>query len=253
MPQVALFPDIHLRSEHADRIVSELRETVSGLGDRPDHAFVLGDLIQEADDPDVDAAHVETVRETFDDAPFSTTYLLGNHDVENLSHDRLSDLLDQDRFYGTREVDGRSVVFLDSTHTRAAGARGELGSDQREWLERVLADRPGSIVLCHHPLGNFDLSDNVWFSEYPERAYLYDRKEALRLLADADARGTISGHIHQSGFSTFHGMSHVSVNAFSKETPERAFTGTYAVATIDDGIDVDVRVRDRTVTSFVAD
>ncbi|MDB2237520.1 metallophosphoesterase [Halorubrum ezzemoulense] len=252
MGRFALFPDVHMRSGHAAEIERELRDALEAVSaDAFDRIFVLGDLIEDDGSADVDEANVERVREIFADAPVPVTYLLGNHDVETLTRAELTSLLGQDRFHGVIETDDVPIVYLDSTKEATPGARGELGSDQREWLAGVCAEYDDPLFLSHHPLGTFDISDNDWFRHYPERAFLSDRKETLRVIEGlGSGRGTISGHIHQSGFANFRNMAHVSVNAFSKEVPGKPLTGTYADVTVGDRITVDVTVGGDTVTSY---
>lgn len=252
MTRLALLPDIHMREGQVNPITDELNAVCDILESRSvDHVFALGDLIEDGASAAVDKANVERVYDLLEERPFSVTYLLGNHDVERLSRESLSELLNQERFHGVVETDETPVIFLDSTKERTGGPRGELGADQRDWLVDILSEHQSPLVLCHHPLGNFDISDNEWFKDYPERAFPSDRKETLDVLEDGGGtNGTISGHIHQTGFTTFHGMDHVSVNTFSKEVPNAPLTGTYAEVALDDEVSIDIRVRDEVLTSY---
>ncbi|MFB6252051.1 MAG: metallophosphoesterase [Halobellus sp.] len=244
MSKVAIISDVHLRDDHASAVTDAIESTVETLAARdPDHTFVLGDLIEDGGSKAVDEANVARVRECLSGIPAPITYLLGNHDVEHLTRADLASILDQDDFYGTVEVGDVPFLYLDTTNEETPGARGSVGRTQWNWLAETLSSlkpaRP--VVLCHHPLGAFDLADNVWFSDYPERAVATDRKEVLDLITRSHGiRGTISGHIHQTELSRFRGIDHVSINAFSKETPDIPVTGTYADVRIDDRVVVDV-------------
>ena len=255
MTRIAIVSDIHMRDGYASQIRDELEAVVDGLAERSTaHAFVLGDLIEDGDSAATDRANVERVRETFASAPFPVTYLLGNHDVENLTRAALTDVLDQERFYDVVDVDGTPIVCLDSTNERSPGPQGTVGADQRAWLRDVLSEHERPLLFLHHPLGDFDLSNNVWFEEYPERAFLGDRKEVLDVVAEAGpVRGSISGHIHQTECTTFRGTSHVSVNAFSKELPDRPLTGTFAEVGLGEEVDIDVMVRGEVTASYTLD
>jgi len=252
MGRLALFPDIHFRDDHESEIATELRTAIKNLSGRGiDQAFVLGDLIEDSESVATDKEHVERVREIFDDSQFPVTFLLGNHDVEVLGHSELSSLLNQDGFTGVIEAADVPVIYLDSSGEEIPGARGELGQEQREWLVDTCSEYDKPLVLSHHPIGNFDISGNEWFGNYPERAFLSDRKEAAKAMDEAGSpRGTISGHLHQSGFTNFHGIPHVSINAFSKEVSDKPVTGTYAEVEVDERIVIDVKVRDKTLTSY---
>lgn len=252
MTRLAIFADIHMRDGQVAPITDELNAVCDTLEARSfDHAFVLGDLIEDGDSKAVDEANVERIYHLFEERSFPITYLLGNHDVERLTRERLSELLNQERFHGVVETDRMPVIFLDSTKEQTAGARGELGTSQRNWLADVMSEHKRPLVFCHHPLGNFEISDNEWFKDYPERAFLSDRKETLDVIEEnGPAHGTISGHIHQTGFTKFRGMAHVSISAFSKELPNIPLTGTYAEVNLDDHVSVSVRTRDDKRTSY---
>lgn len=252
MTTVALVSDVHMRDAHAEAVDAELEAVVRDLAAAdPAHVFVLGDLIEDGESAARDAANVEAVRERLSSVGVPVTYLLGNHDVERLDRSRLSDLLGQASFYGVEDVEGTPFVYLDSPRERGGGPCGEFGAAQRRWLRETLPDLTDPIVVTHHPVGDFDLSENVWFRAFPERAFPCDRKELLAVLEDG-ARGTISGHVHDTAFTRFSGLPHVSVNAFGKERPDLPVTGTYALVEVGRRVEVDVRTRDgtRAVVSF---
>ena len=254
MTKLALVSDVHMRDDHVDAIGQELEAVLDHLERHydPAHAFALGDHIEDCGSIKADRENVRRVRSILDDWSVPVTYLIGNHDVEHLTRADLADLLDQDPFYGIERIDGTPFVYLDSTYERVQGSRGRLGPEQLAWLENRLPSLSGAIVLVHHPIGNFDLTNNHWFSEYPERAYLWDRKDALERFTDAGTvRATISGHIHQTGFDEFQDIPHVSINAFSKELPDVPLTGTYAVLDLDGR--VEIATRHGTVAAYTFD
>lgn len=251
MTRLALLSDVHMRDEHATRLQAGLVRIVDRLAAfDPDHTFVLGDLVEDGASGAADRESVRRVRSALDAAPFPVTYLLGNHDVVNLDRAAFADLLAQESFHGVVDVDGTPVVYLDSAWRRG-GPRGELGADQRAWLRDRLGELSGALVLVHHPLGAFDLSENPWFADYPERAFLGDRKEVLDLIEEVGGvRATVSGHVHQTGLARFRGLAHVSLNAFSKEAPDVPFTGTFAEITVDGDLGVDVKTPEGTAASY---
>lgn len=252
MTRIGIVTDVHMREGEAEPIERELWAVTERL-ERfdPHRTFVLGDLIEDGATTAIDREHVEAVTGVFEDAPFPTTYLLGNHDVENLSRADLSAALGGQPRFGHLDVDGRDVVYLDSSAPRLAGARGELGGEQLDYLRETLPALEDAVLLVHHPVGHLDIRGNYWFGEFPERAFLGDRKELLELVGEAGTvRATLSGHIHETRHTTFRGIEHTVVNAFSKELPDAPVTGTHAEVVVDDAIGVTAFEHGRRVESF---
>jgi 3',5'-cyclic AMP phosphodiesterase CpdA len=252
MTRIGLVSDVHMRDGERESIDRGLRTVLDRLeGFDPHRTFVLGDLIEDGTTAAVDRANVEAVVEAFEAATFPTTYLLGNHDVENLSRAALSAALDGQPRFGHVDVDGQDVVYLDSSAPRLAGARGEVGGEQLEYLRELLPTLEGAILLVHHPVGYYDLRGNHWFGEFPERAFLGDRKELLEVVAGTGGvRATFGGHIHETRSTRFRGLDHATINAFSKELPDAPVTGTHAEVVVDDAISVTVYERGRPVESL---
>ena len=252
MTRLGLVSDVHAREEEREPVERELEAVVERLeGFDPHRTFVLGDLIEDGATAATDREHVEAVYRIFEGASFPTTYLLGNHDVENLSYPELSEALGGQPRFGHVEVDGTDVVYLDSSAPRLAGARGEVGEEQLAYLEEVLPNLEDAILLVHHPIGYYDIRENVWFGEFPERAFLGDRLELLEVAGEAGTvRATFSGHIHETRHTTFRGIEHAVLNAFSKELPEVPVTGTHAEVVVDERIAVEVYERGRRIESF---
>ena len=226
MSTVGIITDIHLRETYHDEIIERLYQIRDEQMNETQisHTFILGDLLQEST-KHTDRKHLLEIKSIFDNWISPVTYLLGNHDVATHSKDELSAILDQDRFYGVIRINDQAFIYLDSVR-EDVGARGVIGPDQRSWLDRTVSS--DAVVLSHHPLGRFSISDNVWFGDYPERAYPWDRKEVLTTLQET-AQVSVSGHIHQPGRTTFRGLSHISINAMSKETPKNPVSGNYAL------------------------
>lgn len=252
MTKVGIISDLHMRNEYDDRILEELNAVVRNLNERDGlaHVFVLGDLVDDCGSLDADRENLRRIRSVIEGISVPVTYLLGNHDVDYLTKDKLGSILEQDAFYGVEEIAGTSFVYLDSTCERGQEPAGRLGPEQMEWLEETLPALSDAIALVHHPVGNFDLRDNPWFAPYPEQAYLWDRKQVLEQFeTSAAVRGTISGHIHTTAYDDFRGVPHVSINAFSRERPDIPLTGTYGVLTVDEQPRIEIQTPSEAVAT----
>lgn len=235
MTSIGIISDIHLRKAHHDKILDALFKIEELLDAQYDiaHTFVLGDLIQDSTTQE-DRHHLQKLCSIFDDWISPVTYLLGNHDIKTLTRAEVASTLDQSDFFGKLRVAGQPFVYLDTTQ-RGISDRGIVGTEQQTWLERSIPT--DAVVLSHHPLGPFCISNNVWFQNYPERAHPWDRKEVLNLIKQ-NTLATIGGHIHQTGRTEFKNIDHIAINAVSKETPTDPVSGHYAVLTIDDSIEI---------------
>lgn len=239
MTTVGILSDVHMRNDHRDAVTETLETIRSRLEqENPAHVFVLGDLIQDSEDSATDREHIARVRELLDGLP--VTYLLGNHDTVTLPRPEIADILGQTEFRGRLDVEGESFVYLDSQQPdqRVVGA---VGQSQREWLAETMPT--DAIVLVHHPVGPLPIRDNHWFGDSPARAFLADQQAVLDTVCPA-ARATVCGHIHQTSAVRYRGVSHLSVNAISKELPDKPVTGTWAVLDLEDTLTADVFVRD---------
>lgn len=253
MTRIGVVAEVHMRSEYANSLVDEL-EWVADRFERdfePDHVFVLGDVIQHGTSEAEDVRNVQRVADTFNDRSYPVTYLLGNHDVINLTRQDLESILGQERFYGTVTVGDNAFVYLDSALRNVETPSGMIGPAQLSFVQDAVQRDEDVFLLVHHPIGDFDLSDNPWFERFPEQAYLCDRKPLLEIARQAPAvKTTVSGHIHKNEHVEFYDIDHLSIGAFSKETREKPVTGTYAEMVIQDSTDVAVKVGERVVSRY---
>ena len=212
---VGILSDIHLQRAHEEAVLTELDRALDRLDDAdPDRLVVLGDLIED-EDRATDREYVRTVREALESVDTPVTYLLGNHDVERLSHEDLRESLGVERFYG--RIEGTDLFYLDSSAPERSGAQGAVGAEQLEFLDSELADAEGAVVFVHHPLGYRDLSGNHWFAEEPERAFCGNKREVNDVLARHDVVAVVNGHVHETAHVRYRGVHHLTVNAFAKE------------------------------------
>ena len=245
---VGIISDIHLRSAHEHAILTELDSVLGRLNAvDPDHLVVLGDLVED-EDPETDRDHLRAVQAALNSLGVPVTYLLGNHDVEQLSRADLRDLFGVKRFYG--RIGETNLFYLDSSAPERSGAQGAVGEKQLAFLDRELADADGAVVFVHHPLGYRDLSDNHWFAEEPEQAFCGNKREVNSVLARHDVRAVVNGHVHETAHVRHRGVDHLTVNAFAKERRDRPVTGTYAKLTVGDSISLRVVEGDRMTVTF---
>ena len=245
--RIGVVSDVHMRSEYR----AELTEELSGVVDRleafdPDLVVALGDLVED-ETAEPDREHVEVVRERLDFGP-PLRLLAGNHDVQNLSVETLRSLFGSP-LVGTRRIGGETLVFLNSAAQRLGDPRGELDGKSLELLAELEPDEPVTVFV-HHPLHYRDLSDTVWWSTRPEAAFCGNKRAANAILERLSVRCVINGHLHDPAYTRYRGIDHVTLNAFSKETPEKPITGTYAEIEIGETTRIEEYVGSETVRAY---
>jgi predicted MPP superfamily phosphohydrolase len=228
--RIGIVSDVHMRTQDREAVCNELASVIDrfNTGFQPDLVVVLGDIIEDGDTAAEDADNVDRVRDILGDLDAPVRYLLGNHDVEHLSRDDLSDILGQE-LWGQERIAGEQIVFLDSSAPELSGARGEVTDDQLSLLEDAAHQEP--LIFIHHPLYYRNLEDTYWWDTYPERALCGNKKEVNQVL-DGQAALVVNGHIHENDHTRYNRINHVTVNAFNKETRESGVTGTYAELTV---------------------
>lgn len=250
--KAGLISDVHLQSSHADQVERELAWVVDHFNDsfRPDVTVVLGDLIEDEGTAEADRRNIRRVTGTMKELDSPVRYLAGNHDVMSLSRGDLREAFDQE-LQGRLEVSGRTLAFLDSSAPRLADARGELDEEGLALLERVLAAEPTPVLFIHHPLGYRDVRENAWFAETPEQAFCGNKATVNRLFMRYGRPAAVfNGHLHDTGYTTYRGVEHVTVDAFGKWRPDSYIGGTYAEVTLNGQATVRVKRRAELAAEF---
>ena len=245
--RLGVVSDVHMRSEYREEVTAEL----TGVVDRwkefdPDLVVVLGDLIED-ETPELDREHVERVREILSFGP-PLRILAGNHDVMNLSLETLRSLFGNP-LGGVTRMRGETLVFLNSAAPRLGNPRGEIADEHIRLLERLDPAEPITIFV-HHPLHYRDLSETVWWPTRPEEAFCGNKTAVNEVLEDLSVRCVINGHLHDPAHTRYRGVNHVTINAFSKEMPEKPVTGTYAEIEIGETVRVETTVGSETVSEY---
>ena len=236
-----------MRSAYREELTAELSGVVNRF-DRfdPDLVVALGDIVED-ETADRDRDHIERVREQLSFGP-PLRMLAGNHDVQSLSLEMLRSLFGNP-LSGVVRMGGETLVFLNSAAPRLGNPRGEVDEEGFELLGKLDPDEPVTVFV-HHPLHYRDLSETVWWSTRPEEALCGNKTAVNGILEGLSVRCVINGHLHDPAHTRYRGIDHVTLNAFSKETPEVPITGTYAEVEIGESVRIEVKVRDDTVVRY---
>jgi 3',5'-cyclic AMP phosphodiesterase CpdA len=244
-PRIGILPDIHMRTPEREAVTAQLEETVKDLREAdPDLIVPLGDVIQHGETVEEDIENLEHVKDLLSRFDCPVRYMAGNHEVMNLSQDRLAEVFGNE-LWGRTTIDGETLIFLDTSAPWLSGSRGEATEEQLTFLDDTLAETERATIFIHHPIHYHNVEDTYWWSEYPERAFCGNKKEINRIMDEYDSiRAVVNGHLHDPDMTRYRGVPHLTLNAFSKETREKAVTGTYAIMDIAEEIAVEIVDKD---------
>jgi len=245
--RVGVVSDIHMRSDPHERLTDELSNVAERLARfEPDLVVALGDNIED-ETPSLDREHVRLVRERLSFGP-PIRMLAGNHDGINLPLETLSSLFGNP-LGGTVRIEGETLVFLNSAAPQLGISRGEISDEHLRLLRELDPDEPVTLFV-HHPLHYRDISDSVWWATRPEEAFCGNKTTVNEILEGKSVRCVINGHLHDSNHTRYRGTDHVTINAFSKEKPDKPVTGTYAEIEIGGSIRVETKAGSETTSVY---
>lgn len=245
--RIGLISDVHLRSDYREEIEAELDRVIESFESfDPDLVVALGDIVED-ETAERDREHIAAVKERLSFGP-PVRLLAGNHDAMNLSLGTLRSLLGNSLDEIVR-MGGETLVFLNSAAPRLGNPRGEISESGFDLLRELDPDEPATVFV-HHPLHYRDVSDSVWWATRPEEAFCGNKRQINGILEERSIRCVINGHIHDSNHTRYRGIDHVTINAFSKETPEVLITGTYAEIEIGEAVRIETKVGSETVARY---
>ncbi|MDY6768605.1 MAG: hypothetical protein SVW02_00675 [Candidatus Nanohaloarchaea archaeon] len=246
MAQIGLIADIHVQPGEEEEVYECFEEVLDSLSE-VDHLVLMGDLIGSGsvgnyeDTPAASAEMMSQIVQRAKAAAPPTTFLIGNHEVTDLSTERVTEILGQEA-YGQFDVGGEEAIVLDTSAPRLHGSRGEITDEQLDFLEDTLPDVEDALLFNHHPIHYHNVEDNVWWDVYPERAFCGNKKEINHIIDQhGGVRAVFNAHLHEHDHTVFNGLDHVTVEPFSRKRSGEGPTGAHAVVDTDDGITVRVR------------
>ena len=247
--RIALIADVHAHdtnspNEHkvmvnwAERVTAFVNaandwpaDTVVSLGDYVNGAFVMGAELG-------DAARIPGILDeavavlTAFDGPIH--YVVGNHDVYNLSKDQLLAATGAESTYYSFDLDGVHFVVLDAQFDKnendyghiAWMVQGLIPTVELEWLQADLAaSELPTVVFVHQPLD----SDFALLAGGPPVFNHLAVRDVLT--ADGDVIAVFSGHAHDSNYSDIDGIHYLTIAAMVDHDEPTPLT--WAMVTVD--------------------
>lgn len=175
--------------ESLERVLNHYRES----GWQADLAIVTGDIVQ-----DDSAGGYERFRALLSELHLPVYCLPGNHDVELLMREALSD--PPFRYCESLESNGWLIVNVDSCVSGQAG--GEVSATELERVEtEILSTRAAHVLVClHHPPVSMG-------SQWLDAVGLANAEKFMSVIsASGKVRLVLFGHVHQAHESEHDGI-----------------------------------------------
>jgi len=234
--RIAFVTDIHMDTDDRE-MVSERLESLSNQFASADLDVIvaLGDQIANGT-PDQDRRHLRAVVDVLEVAGPPVTFLRGNHDPKKLQPDELDSILGEP--WGRVEGTDGQAVYLDSSAPWIDGPAGTISDEQLKFLDRALDGVTDAVVCVHHPVGDYDVGDSVWFGDRPDAAICRIDGAVREVLARHDVAAVVNGHLHEQYRLPDRDPGHVTVPAFNHRTPDSGVTGAHAILTAEETVRV---------------
>lgn len=253
--RIGLVADIHVVPGRKEEIYSAFEELMGTLSDT-DHIVLMGDMVASGstgtyeENPDRAVEFMEGIVSRAEEVEAPVTYLLGNHEVTDLSTETVVGIIDQEPF-GRFDIAGEDAIVLDTSAPHVHGSRGEVTEEQLDFFEETLPEVEDALLFTHHPIHYHNVEDNVWWDVYPERAFCGNKKEINHLIEHhGGVRAVFSAHLHEHDHTVFKGLDHVTIEPFSRKTPGSGPTGAHAVVDIDDSMKVKMQDLDEEIARY---
>jgi Icc protein len=246
--KIGVVADIHCGPDTDMQLGSRSPAMLETFGEameafKPDLIVDLGDRVN-AIAAGQDRQRTVWVRRMLAQTGVPVHHVIGNTDLANLTKPELMEILGKRTPQECVQGTGFRILLLDSLDPPFERVGGQIGHEQREWLEAALHESPEPcLVFSHHPLDEQSLAGHRYFAERPEHAYVGNRTRVRKALEEGrTVRAVFSGHLHWTRATWISGIPYATVGSlvdcgYTDGRPG----GTFATVTAEDsGIDVQV-------------
>jgi len=249
--RLAVVTDIHNGPDRETQRGSQVPRILKALANdirryKPDMLIDLGDRVNDVDRAS-DLKHLSELAEIIADIGVPCTYLMGNHDLDNLSIDDNERVLRQSMSSSSLEIKGVHLVFWRPDAYLSVGRGLDFRRSDLNWLsDELKSTRLPTVVFSHIPVHGGSMTSNYFFEELPDLATYRASHEIRQLLREVgNVILWVAGHLHWNSAVVVDGIAHVSIASLADtwtKPPEPA--GAWAAIEVGQDIHVTVQGRD---------
>lgn len=247
--KLGIISDIHNGPNKETKVAKLLRAFVSQMNDnfKPAFVVVLGDLHTFVNF-DVDCASIRGIKEIFQALELPVYYVLGNHDIVNLTKEKFRNILGIDCEYTSFNFGNYHFVLLDAQDETIGGNEGNISESQLRWLRNDLENTSKkTVIFSHQALDKQDLMQNIRFKDSPSSAFVKN-KDKVREILDNSRKviAVFNGHVHWNNMQIINNIPYFSIHSLVETwTTNGKLCGAYAqVYLCSDNAKVDILGRD---------
>lgn len=174
-----------------------------------------------------------------------TYNVIGNHEIKNLSLDRVINLLRQKKPYYSFEKDNYHFIILYTPSNQNKSL--SIDKEQLNWLRNNLSKtNKKTVIFSHYSLADQNLKGNPWFEGASEFCLVKNRKEVRKIIEKSKkVVAVINGHLHWNNQKIHKGVPYFTIQSLVENYKDKGrAAGAYAIVNLEkEEISVDIRGR----------
>lgn len=162
-------------------------------------------------------------------------HVIGNHDCHHIPRETLCRLIAEKETFYSFDLSGFHHIILEGVRREPRGPH-FIPEAQLKWLEAdLVATTLPTVIYTHIPVDLQDMSQNYYFKNAPERAFIGNMSSVRRVFEKSEkVIAVFSGHTHYYGTQEINGIRYVTIPSFSENDTEHRPNRQYAIATTEE-------------------
>ena len=194
-----------------DKFTSQVQKAIS----EHDLVINLGDLINETT-VEEDIVRYKKANALLD-VGVPVYNVAGNHDLNRLSRQQLSEIFGMSKLYYSFDQGGYHHVVLDGSRDEPKQLH-RIDPKQLIWLKEDLEETDLPVLIyCHYPVDNQNLDSNYYFRKHPERGFIRNKDEVGEVFENSKkVIAFFNGHLHFHHQEVINNIQYITLPSFSE-------------------------------------
>ena len=245
--KVITLADMHIGSNLSTNFGRQGLKTLSKFVEiinkkfKPNCVIELGDRVGSLS-LEEDKSNSIKLRNILDNIHAPVFYLLGNHDIEEMSVKGNEEIYNCSFANRIKYINGFRLLLLNTQDPVVEKIGGSISEEQIKWLRSKLITRNiPTIVFSHQAIDDQEIISNINFSKIPKLAFVRNKKTLRDIFnSSQNVLAVINGHLHWSNIWIKFNVPYISIPSFIETWGEnKKISGAFSEIIIrSDGIDI---------------